>query len=415
MGGVIGIAFFVSPWLAVLLSVFTRNIPVEYHKYGMRRFPLYSGLILSAFAYCTYNVNLGDIGILTAYLKRIGDRPLLEYRMPDIVAAIGPFNWLFFFIAQSRDYALMCMIPCFVMYYIYGKITSDVAIEKNVHFSVFVISYVIGMLLLQFYSIIEHGRFMMAGCILVYAIYRELYRGKRDAWSAILYILPLCFHLAILPLYAFRFFSKFFLRNKCIWFSAIAMAYIMIMFSGNLISFLPFFMSNYIMKARSFFRGESDWGQYVFFHSFFYRTLRVVFNMVFAVITFMISKILKSTKHCKDKTISKGKRLFFSFILQLVYFSFITNLIVSEAFWRFGTLLFFMVPMALIYAKEYMTYGTYHCCKYALAGLGMIIFIMHIAMIVKNNFFVFDDFIGYAKGLNIFHVILKDLFMALRG
>lgn len=306
---VTGIAVLISPWLSLFTATIMRTLVIEYKKYNMRRFPLYSALIISYFAYCTFNEQFGDFGILTYFLDYIKERSLVEYVSPEIVSAIGPFNWLFFLIAQSADYAMLCMVPAVIIYYTYGKVTVDICVEKEQGYFDFIRVYVIGMLFLQFFTILEHGRFIMAGCILTYAVYRELYLGIKDGVGIVLYLLPLCFHLGILPLYAFRIVVRFFSKSKILWFLAIAMAYLMIMYSGDFLSFLPFSVMNYILKARAFFNGESEWGRYVF-ESRFYIILRMIFNIAFLAIIILTIKLTKNKKLCDECKNFKGKRLF---------------------------------------------------------------------------------------------------------
>lgn len=406
---IIGMAFFVSPWISVIMAIASKSIRIEYKKHGMRSFAFYSALVISLLAYCTYNVAFGDFAILTSFLIRIGERPLSAYVSPEIVSAIGPFNWIFFIIAKSRDYALMCMLPGFIIYYVYGKITSEISVEKECKYQEFLKVYFIGMLLLQFFSVLEHGRFIMAGCILIYAVYREVYLRKKDGWSILLYILPLCFHVAVLPLYAFRILANFFLKHKLGWLAAIAFAYVMIMYGGSFFSSFPYAITNYIAKAQIYFSGGSAWGRFVYTNRF-YVILRVVFDVTFIVIALLIIKLSKNKAFCDDTQINRGKRLFLSFTLQLTFFSLITNLIVADAFWRYGTLLFFIVPALLVYARYYFPFKTYQAFKYAFLGLGTVICLMHIAMVVRNNILIYDNFIQNVKSISAIRILIKDIF-----
>lgn len=404
----LGTAVLISPWFSAVMAAASKSMSVEYKKYRMRCFPAYSALLISAVAYCTYNPAFGDFGILTRFLGYIADRPLSAYWSPEIVSAIGPFNWLFYIIAKFRDYALMCMLPGMVIYYIYGKITAQVCVEKNCHYRGFFGYYMTGLLFLQFFTILEHGRFIMAGCICLYAVYRELYLGKKDWLSAALYMLPLCFHLGILPLYAFRVFARWFSKSRIWWFFSIAFAYVMIMYSGSLFSFLPFSIMNYIEKARLFFAGGSAWGQYVF-ESRFYILLRIMFDAAFVVISMILMLLMKSRRFRSDVKKTKGSLFFFSFLMQLAFFSLITNLIVSEAFWRFGTLLFFFVPFLLAYAREYLSCSVYRIFQYSMMGLGFIITAMHMAMVVKNSILPYGGFIQSAKSFHFIAVLIHGL------
>lgn len=400
---------FISPWLSLFMSLMTRCISIEYKKHRMRLFPLYSALILSVIAYCTYNSDFGDLGILTYFLMGIEDQTLMAYRLPDIARSIGPFNWIFFIIAKSKDYALMCMIPGMIIFYIYARIAADVAVENNCKYKEFLGNYFIGLLLLQFFSILEHGRFVMAGVILVYAVYRELYLGKKDIYTMILYIVPLCFHLGILPLYAFRIFAKYFSQFKLLWFPAVIIAYVLIMYSGTYFSFLPYAFYNYIEKARIFFAGGSEWGRFVFSESFFYILLRLVFDITFTVLFFLLNKLEKNKDLCEKMKRNKGKKYFLNFIMQMVYFSFVTNFIVSDAFWRFGTLLFILIPMILFYAEKYLSNMKYRLYQICIGGLGIIVFAMHGAMVIKNEILLYLPFLKSAFSFNVIYIILQDI------
>ncbi len=405
---VTGIAVLISPWLSLFIATIMRTLNIEYKKYKMRRFPQYSALIISSFAYCTFNEKFGDFGILTRFLSNIRKRSLIEYALPEIVSAIGPFNWLFFFIAKTADYALMCMLPAAIIYYIYGKVTVDVCIEKKQKCSDFIRVYIVGILFLQFFTILEHGRFIMAGCILIYAIYHELYLGKKDGIGIVLYLLPLCFHLGILPLYAFRIIVKCFSKRKILWFLAIALAYLTIMYSGDFFSFLPYSVVNYIFKARAFFNGESEWGKYVF-ESRFYIILRMIFNIAFLAIINLTIKLTKNKKLNNDCKGAKGKRLFLYFVMEMGFFGLLTNFIVSEAFWRYGTLLFFFIPFILIYARVYLSFSLYKIYKYIFILVGLGITLMQIAMVLHNDIFPFADFFATAKTFNMVAVLYHDI------
>lgn len=404
---IIGMTF-VSPWLSLFMSIVTRSIFIEYRKYRMKWFPLYSALILAIIAYCTYNSAFGDFYILTYILAKIEDQPLKAYALPEISKSIGPFNWIFFIIAKSKDYALMCMIPGMIVYYVYAKISSSVAVENGSRYREFVANYFIGLLLLQFFSILEHGRFIMAGAILIYAVYRELYVGKKNICTAILYILPLCFHLGILPLYAFRMVVKIFSKFKCLWLPTVIITYVLIMYSGTFFSFLPYALYNYIEKARIFFAGGSEWGQYVFSGSLFYILLRVFFDITFILLFFLLNGLEKNKTLCEESKKSKGKKHFLNFIMQLIYFSFITNFIVSDAFWRYGTLLFILIPMLLFYAQRYFSHLKYRLFQACIGGLGLIIFSMHGAMVIKNNILPYIPFFKTAFNFNMIHIIFRD-------
>ena len=248
----------------------------------------------------------------------------------------------------------------------------------------------------------------MAGCILSYAVYRELYLGKKDWKSAVLYILPLCFHLGILPLYAFRVIVRFFRRERVSWIVAILIAYVAIMYSGSLFSFLPFSLYNYVMKARSFFNGELEWGQYVF-TSRFYTILRILFDITFVLVIIFLFDIIRAVKADDRDGSQKSHILFLYFIMQIAFFSIVSNLIVSEAFWRYGTLLFFFVPIILVYAKRYLSYNKHITLSVVMGILGLGITLMHIAMVAKNSILPVDSFIETASGFNIIKLLINDI------
>lgn len=407
MNFAMGIAVFVSPWMSLFGAVATRVIPIEYKKKRTSKFPVYSALIISIIAYCTYNMQFGDFGILTYLLQRFRDRSLIEYAYPEIVTSLGPFNWIYYIISKSGDYALMCMIPAAIIYYVYGKITIESCMEHKIKYQYFIVYYFLGMLFLQFFTILEHGRFVMAGCILLYATYRELYVGKRDVKTVVLYFLPLCFHLGILPLYAFRIIVVLFTKAKILWFSGIVVAYLLIMYSGDFFSFLPYALMNYILKGRAFFGGESDWGNFVF-HNKFYLLLRMLFDITFVLIILLATSLIKSVKVYHNGKQIKRKTLFLNYILEMAYFCLLTNFIVSEAFWRYGTLLFFLIPFLVTYAKSYLKRGTYRTFKSCFLVLGIGITMMHIVMVLHNDIMPFSSFFVTASRFNFVKLFIED-------
>ena len=95
--------------------------------------------------------------------------------------------------------------------------------------------------------------------------------------------------------------------------------------------------------------------------------------------------------------------------MEMGFFGVLTNFIVSEAFWRYGTLLFFFIPFIIIYAKVYLSFSLYKVYKYGfiLAGLG--ITLMHIAMVLHNGILLYDNFWTTAKSFNFVIVLYHSI------
>ena len=189
-------AFLITPFgLFFLLLLIFRKPSLH------RRYVYFIGLMFGMIGYCTKPLRVIDISRYHEQLDAIRNLPVSSAAnwMDDGLIIKNIFFWT---VAQMHDNQLLQFFSLFIIYSICAYLLSDSL--KDSKAELFSRLFVLEILLVPFYNVFSNVRNVTAFALLALAVYRDLYRNKKDFVTLILYIVPCYVHMAGLVIIAIR-------------------------------------------------------------------------------------------------------------------------------------------------------------------------------------------------------------------
>lgn len=260
--GIYLLAFF-CPALALPISLFgIRNNFKNWKKYI---FLLAIFCAVVAYSYTPVK-NEPDIVRYFEWAEVLGKMSLPDALMYQVKGESNLYllNFLLWIGGKSGDLHIIPAISVFFVYYIFLYITCDAAASEGIS-SKYVLRYVLFVLLtLDFYSITNNVRNVSGFCIVGLAVYRDLYQGKRNIGTILLYIVPCFLHPSVLLLVLLRLFLLIpgnykiiflFLASQVIKITELLYGVFVNITSNNIVVSL---VKNLIVKAYWYYRNEES-------------------------------------------------------------------------------------------------------------------------------------------------------------
>ena len=189
-------AFLITPFgLFFLLLLIFRKPSLH------RRYVYFIGLMFGMIGYCTKPLRVIDISRYYEQLDAIRNMPVSRATnwMDDGLLIKNIFFWT---VAQMQDNQMLQFFSLFIIYSICAFLLSDSL--KDSKAELFGRLFVLEILLIPFYNVFSNVRNVTAFALLALAVYRDLYRNKKDFVTLILYIVPCYVHMAGLVIVAIR-------------------------------------------------------------------------------------------------------------------------------------------------------------------------------------------------------------------
>lgn len=118
--------------------------------------------------------------------------------------ALYIFNFFCWLAVQINDYHIVPFLSCFIIYYISFYITCKMGLDGNVKGNTVLWGILFSIIALNFYSLVNNIRNVLAFTIVGFAVFREYYEKKHNVLTYLLYIVPIFIHSSVLPLILLR-------------------------------------------------------------------------------------------------------------------------------------------------------------------------------------------------------------------
>lgn len=181
-------AFLLTPFGAFILLLMIFKKP-----FLKRKYVFFVGLLFGLIGYCTKPVREIDISRYFQQLDSIRNLPFSRAAnwADDGLIIKNTFFWL---ISKLGDNQLLPFFCLLVIYSIVTYILADAL--SNSKAELFGRMLILLIMLIPFYNVFSNVRNVTAFALLELAVYRDLYKRKRDIWLLLMYILPCYIHMA---------------------------------------------------------------------------------------------------------------------------------------------------------------------------------------------------------------------------
>lgn len=325
-------------------------------------------LFLAAFAYSyTPKGENPDIVRYFAFIDQIKNLPFFE---AITMGVSGGKNMYFFsavcwIIGQIGDYHLLPALSVFFTYYIGLYVTLKISNDLKVKRINTIAVIILVVFTPSFYGITNNVRNILAFTIVGYGVFRDLYLKKKNIVTILLYVLPIFIHFSAITIVLLRFIILFKGKWKvvfsvfAIFLKEIATSLYFTFKKISIDNTIVELLKQYTWKAHNYFNDTtSKWGIAVQNSGSYTmkRYLYVSFAMIFCIISFYVSAIIKNNKIKLPIENANGfvKLVDFSFYLGLLTVACMQML--KPEFWRFASvLLLFSAPVVFVairYVKD---------------------------------------------------------------
>ena len=181
-------AFLLTPLGAFFLILMIIKMPSQRIRYAP-----FIGLLYGMIGYCTKPLRVIDI---SRYFEQIDGIRELTFSESASWMDDGLIikNVLFWFIGKMGDDQLLPFFSLFIVYGIVTYVLADSLEDSNKR--IFGSILLLQIFQIPFYNVFSNVRNVMAFAILLLAVYRDLYKQKRDIITLALYVVPCYIHLA---------------------------------------------------------------------------------------------------------------------------------------------------------------------------------------------------------------------------
>ena len=132
-------------------------------------------------------------------------------------------NAVFWFFGKIGLPRMVPALSTFIVYYISFYITVRIGSDHEARRSALLFYIMFCVVALNFYSISNNVRNIMAFQLMSLAVFRDVYEKKRNLWTYILYVLPLFIHTSSVLLLLFRVFLRIEKRIKAVGVAAVVL------------------------------------------------------------------------------------------------------------------------------------------------------------------------------------------------
>ncbi|MBQ9131938.1 MAG: EpsG family protein [Clostridia bacterium] len=319
-----------------------------------RKYVFCLALALASFAYCYIPLGAPDLVRYFQFVEettRMSFQEVLKYGIRG-ESNLYIFSIVMWVIGKIGDPHLLPAISTFLVYYIGFYVTCKVGIDMECSGKPIAWYVIFLMMALNYYSIINNVRNVLAFCLIGFAIFRDCYQKKRNVWTYILYIIPLFLHQSAISILLLRLAVQLTKKLKIVAIICVVMLKPLLglmfpiaqgMSQSNVIISL---IKNLLIKSyRYFYDTDSEWGLIVQ-ESGSYQLLKLIYIFA-AVVVCMMAYVLSKKLFNRNMEIPSdvcdgnqglfGKYLDFVFCLGLLTISCAPML--APEYWRFASVM----------------------------------------------------------------------------
>ena len=198
-------AFIITPLgFSFLLLMIFRKPSLQY------KYVSFIGLLFGMIGYCTDPLRTIDISRYFEQIDGIRGLPVtsaLNWMDDGLVIK----NAIFWLISRTNDNHLLPFFSMLTIYSVLAYLVADV-LSTSGKASLFGKCLIMQIMLIPFYNVFSNVRNVTAFALLELAVYRDIYKGKRDIWTLLLYIVPCYIHMAGIVIVVMRILLPFIRR-----------------------------------------------------------------------------------------------------------------------------------------------------------------------------------------------------------
>lgn len=335
-----------------------------------RRYIYFIGLMFGMIGYCTKPRRVIDISRYHEQLDAIRNLPISSAAnwMDDGLFIKNTFFWI---VAQMQDNQILQFFSLFIIYSICAFLLSDSL--KDSRAELFGRLFVLEVLLIPFYNVFSNVRNVTAFALLSLAVYRDLYRKKRDLATLVLYLVPCYVHMASLVIVAIRVLLPVIKRMSyagmilTFGIPTVVVSYYPRLRSISLPGNIGKVLSRAIWKGYASIVGASEYAQEAQLHGSF--IVNRLIAIVFCIILFYLIIRYQTIYRGKDR----GKYEYSLYISIITIISFMMSIMGVVKYWVFMYLVYISYIPILIefvhhkYKKNREYYAVYMIHLIALA------------------------------------------------
>lgn len=175
---------------------------------------------------CAIFISLAILmALLSYFLKPCSEHDLYRYfeileelKSKDFMFLIKDFNYnsapltslWFFFVAKTGNFHLITTLPTLIVFLVFAFILVDIYKSKECkHFNHLCLTFLVVLSFIELIFILTTVRYYTAAAILLLALYRDIYKNKRNWLTIILYLIPVLIHNGIILIIFLRCLSVF--------------------------------------------------------------------------------------------------------------------------------------------------------------------------------------------------------------
>lgn len=181
---------------------------IYYDRTHWKNYAFCMAFAFSAAAYCYETTGDSDIVRYFEYVRSLQNVNFLDALNYGTYGADGEalylVNAFFWFAATINDPHIVPMVSVFFVYYLSLRIYCDIGQDFNIKNHDMIWGLIFVLMGLNFYSIVNNIRNVLAFVICGYAVYLDCYKEKRNIGTLLLYVIPIFIHSSVCILIIFR-------------------------------------------------------------------------------------------------------------------------------------------------------------------------------------------------------------------
>ena len=224
----------------------------------------------ASFAYCYEALTASDIVRYFSYIEDIGQVSFHRMFTYGSYGASGlfVFNAACWLAGRMGDPRIIPALSILIVYYLSIYMACRVSDTLQSKRRSLMISLLFILTALNFYALTNNVRNVLALVLIGYATFRDCYEGKRNAWTFLLYILPVFIHTSAILVLVLRLIILLSNKFKWIGLGVAVLVHPMLMFlhpyTRNMKGRFLSYVGNAVNKAYNYYTdSHSSWGQAV--------------------------------------------------------------------------------------------------------------------------------------------------------
>lgn len=244
---------------------------------------------------------------------------------------------------------LLQAVSIFFVYYISGYINYTVAKDNGASSKECFVSFAFLLMNASFYTLTNNVRNIFAFCIIVYAVFRDVYLNKKDFLTVILYVAPCFMHATAILLVLFRFIVS--ITGKIKWIllvlvvtMKILVEYLLVWFSALGGSNILFeLIKSMLIKGNRYYNNyDSAWAMAAY-NSGSMMLMKLIVVIMCVIITLFLFKVTRTDRNGMlqgfffDQVKKRTKFIDYLFLIDIMGFACVP--MHMPEYWRFHVII----------------------------------------------------------------------------